>query len=201
MKIDTDSIKRLLTLAGEKCITKTGILKARTKYGSWERVAKYGFKDPIRKENIREIAKLLDIDTGKVIIPKVKVKPPIPIKPLKKPLTKIERRIAKAILERRKRIPWYRDRKDRTQRPLTKKGWWLTFRIQMGLTSPPYQPGEYWWEQRAKFIHENWRKPSVEYEAQKVRDSTKPDVRKGWFKLVWCAQSKVDAQKMLKDVR
>ena len=185
MKIENDSIKRLLKT------TKTGLIKARKSEGSWKRAAEaFG----VRYDDILKRARGFGIDTAAVIKPKIKVKPPTPIKPLKKPLSKIERRIAKAILERRKRIPWYRDRKDRTQRPLTKKGWWLTFRIQMGLTSPPYQSGEYWWEQRAKFIHENWRKPSVEYEAQKVRDSTNPDVKKGWFNLVWCSQSKVDAQ-------
>ena len=189
---ENDSIKRLLKT------TKTGLAKARKSEGSWKRAAEFF---GIRYDDILKRARGLGIDTAAAIKPKVKVKPPIPIKPLKKPLTKIERRIAKAILERRKQIPWYRDRKQRTQRPLTKKGWWLTFRIQMGLTSPPYQPGEYWWETRAKFIHANWRKPSLEYEAQKVRNSTNQDVKKGWFKLVWCAQSKVDVQRILKDVR
>lgn len=75
---------KLQAIAAAKGISKTRIIRARARYGSWERVAKYGFPDPIRKGNIRGIAKLLGVDTSKIIKPRVTAP---------KPVTRIRKRI------------------------------------------------------------------------------------------------------------
>ena len=68
MNKETESIKAFGN------ISKTGILKARVKYGSWKNVARH-FN--IRKVTIRTIAKSFGIDTAKIIKPKLKVIPKI----------------------------------------------------------------------------------------------------------------------------
>lgn len=178
MKIKADSIKTL------REISKTALLKSHRKTGSWHKTfLHFEIRDIIGYD----IAHKHGIDTAIKVKPKLKPKSPVSIK---KPLTKLAKRVWKAVTARRKRkitrISWFV-----TQRP-TKKGWWLTYRIQVGLGSPPYEKGEYLWKQRSHFIHSNPKRPRLDIEIARARDRGNPDIKKGWFKLVWCGQKCAD---------
>lgn len=159
-------------------ISKPALIASHAETRSWH--------DTFLKFKIRDIegyktAHKLGIDTS--IIAKRK----IPLKGIRKPLTKIAKRVWKAIALKKKlritrriaRIPGFT-----VQRP-TKKGWSLVYRIQVGIDSPPYQPGEYSWKQRSHFIHSNPKKPRLDMEIARARERGNPDIKKGWFKLVW----------------
>lgn len=107
MTIESSSIK---TFAG---ISEKQILKARAKYGSWEKVAQF-FN--IRKQTIRAIADNFGIDTAKII----KIKPKRVVKPKFRPrLTKAAKRIlkkidkAKAVKAAKKLVKTLKYRKER----------------------------------------------------------------------------------------
>lgn len=165
-----------------KTITKSGILKQRKKLGAWRRVARFY---QIRPLTLLAKAKGFGIETGKRIEPTKAIKRYFPT-PLAKRIT--HKRIEKALKLKRKvkreRTEWFKERKGRKQIP-TKKGWWLTFRVQEGTTSPPFKKGEFWWSQRAHFIHAAPQKPDFESERREALERGNADVRKGWFKLVW----------------
>lgn len=159
-------------------ISKTALIASHAKTRSWhDTFLKFKIRDVVGYD----IAHKLGIDTS------IKAKRKIPLKGVRKPLTKIAKRVWKVVTPLRKlriarrisRVPWFK-----TRRP-TKKGWSLVYRYQVGTGSPPYQPGEYRWKQECHFIHSNPKKPRLDMEIARLREKTNPDVKKSWFKLVW----------------
>lgn len=173
-----------------KRITKSGILKQRKKLGAWRRVAKFY---QIRPITLLAKAKGYGIETGKRVAIRPLRKPPARPALKRKEVRKLTRRVYKAIRIRKKakreRTTWFKERKGRSQTP-TKQGWWLTYRIQEGTTSPPYKTGEFWWSQRAHYIHANEAKPDLAQNREEALDRGNPAVRKGWFRLVWCEKTR-----------
>jgi hypothetical protein len=175
MTLSTDAIKKLIA---EKGITKSPLIKARAGGVVWDTIAQ---SYETRKTWMLDIARYLSIDTAKAAAK------PVYKKPVKAPLSEIAKRVLKRIAARKKlriarrieRVPWFKIR-----RP-TKKGWSLVYRYQVGPDSPPYQPGEYRWKQQSYFIHSNPKKPRLDMEIARARERGNPDIKRGWFKLVW----------------
>ena len=159
-----------------KRISKAALLASHAKTHRWhDTFLEFGIRDIVGYK----IAHKLGIDTS------IKLKREIPA--IRKPPTKTAKRVWKAISIKKKlrimraieRVPWFKVR-----RP-TKKGWTLVYRYQVGAGSPPYPPGEYRWKQECYFIHSNPKKPRLDIEIARARERGNPDVKKGWFKLVW----------------
>lgn len=116
-------------------ISKSAVLKARVKYGSWKNVARH-FN--IRKVTIRTIAKRFGIDTSALVKPRAEITIRKPEKPLPKLSYAARRRVKEKITYKKASRSFYSRLKEKT--PDYAQGWYVLYEQEVCDSSPPCDP-------------------------------------------------------------